>query len=131
MVLRYSAPSTDGGRLTLGEVAGRVEPARAPSRVGGRSTQLVPSTTSPVLTLRSTRRKFTVEALDGSCGCSVGPVARAAPLADPGPAVVGLPLDLGPQPVGPAVMQAEVVAIGDEAAGGSSVVQAVVARVRC
>jgi fumarylacetoacetase len=28
VVLRYSAPSTDGGRLTLGEVAGRVEPAR-------------------------------------------------------------------------------------------------------
>jgi fumarylacetoacetase len=28
VVLRYSAPSTEGGRLTLGEVAGRVEPAR-------------------------------------------------------------------------------------------------------
>jgi fumarylacetoacetase len=29
VVLRYSAPSIDGGRLTLGEVAGRVEPARS------------------------------------------------------------------------------------------------------
>jgi len=29
VVLRYSAPSTGGGRLTLGEVAGRIEPARA------------------------------------------------------------------------------------------------------
>jgi fumarylacetoacetase len=29
VVLRYSAPGTDGGRLTLGEVAGRVEPARS------------------------------------------------------------------------------------------------------
>ena len=28
VVLRYSAPSTSGGRLTLGEVVGRVEPAR-------------------------------------------------------------------------------------------------------
>lgn len=28
VVLRYSAPSISGGRLTLGEVAGRVEPAR-------------------------------------------------------------------------------------------------------
>ncbi len=28
VVLRYSAPGTDGGRITLGEVAGRVEPAR-------------------------------------------------------------------------------------------------------
>ena len=30
VVLRYSAPGTDGGRLTLGEVAGRIEPAREP-----------------------------------------------------------------------------------------------------
>jgi len=29
VVLRYSAPGTDGGRLTLGEVVGRVEPARS------------------------------------------------------------------------------------------------------
>ena len=29
VVLRYSAPGTDGGRITLGEVAGRVEAARA------------------------------------------------------------------------------------------------------
>jgi fumarylacetoacetase len=29
VVIRYSAPATSGGRLTLGEVAGRVEPARA------------------------------------------------------------------------------------------------------
>jgi fumarylacetoacetase len=28
VVLRYSAPATGGGRLTLGEVAGRIEPAR-------------------------------------------------------------------------------------------------------
>jgi fumarylacetoacetase len=28
VVIRYSAPSTTGGRLTLGEVAGRIEPAR-------------------------------------------------------------------------------------------------------
>jgi fumarylacetoacetase len=28
VVLRYSAPSTGGGRLSLGEVAGRIEPAR-------------------------------------------------------------------------------------------------------
>ena len=28
VVLRYSAPGTDGGRITLGEVAGRVESAR-------------------------------------------------------------------------------------------------------
>jgi fumarylacetoacetase len=28
VVLRYSAPSTGGGRITLGEVAGRIEPAR-------------------------------------------------------------------------------------------------------
>jgi fumarylacetoacetase len=28
VVLRYSAPGTSGGRITLGEVAGRVEPAR-------------------------------------------------------------------------------------------------------
>jgi fumarylacetoacetase len=28
VVLRYSAPGTGGGRITLGEVAGRVEPAR-------------------------------------------------------------------------------------------------------
>jgi fumarylacetoacetase len=28
VVLRYSAPSTSGGRLSLGEVAGRIEPAR-------------------------------------------------------------------------------------------------------
>ena len=28
VVLRYSAPSTEGGRLTLGEVAGRIAPAR-------------------------------------------------------------------------------------------------------
>ena len=28
VVLRYSAPGTAGGRITLGEVAGRVEPAR-------------------------------------------------------------------------------------------------------
>ena len=28
VVLRYSAPGTDGGRITLGEVAGRIEPAR-------------------------------------------------------------------------------------------------------
>ena len=28
VVLRYSAPSVSGGRLTLGEVRGRVEPAR-------------------------------------------------------------------------------------------------------
>ena len=27
VVLRYSAPGTDGGRITLGEVAGRIEPA--------------------------------------------------------------------------------------------------------
>ena len=31
VVLRYSAPGTGGGRLTLGEVAGRVEPARLES----------------------------------------------------------------------------------------------------
>ena len=29
VVLRYSAPGTDGGRITLGEVAGRVVPARS------------------------------------------------------------------------------------------------------
>jgi fumarylacetoacetase len=29
VVLRYSAPSVSGGRLTLGEVAGRIDPARA------------------------------------------------------------------------------------------------------
>ena len=29
VVLRYSAPGTGGGRITLGEVAGRIEPARA------------------------------------------------------------------------------------------------------
>lgn len=29
VVLRYSAPGTDGGRLTLGEVAGRIAPAHA------------------------------------------------------------------------------------------------------
>ena len=29
VVIRYSAPGTDGGRITLGEVAGRVEAARA------------------------------------------------------------------------------------------------------
>jgi fumarylacetoacetase len=28
VTLRYSAPSTGGGRLTLGEVTGRIEPAR-------------------------------------------------------------------------------------------------------
>jgi fumarylacetoacetase len=28
VVLRYSAPGTDGGRITLGQVAGRIEPAR-------------------------------------------------------------------------------------------------------
>ena len=28
VVLRYSAPGTSGGRITLGEVAGRIEPAR-------------------------------------------------------------------------------------------------------
>jgi fumarylacetoacetase len=28
VVLRYTAPSTSGGRITLGEVVGRVEPAR-------------------------------------------------------------------------------------------------------
>ena len=28
VTLRYSAPGTDGGRITLGEVSGRVEPAR-------------------------------------------------------------------------------------------------------
>ncbi|MDQ4051523.1 MAG: fumarylacetoacetase [Actinomycetota bacterium] len=28
VVLRYSAPSTGGGRITLGQVAGRIEPAR-------------------------------------------------------------------------------------------------------
>jgi fumarylacetoacetase len=28
VVIRYSAPSTTGGRLTLGEVAGRIQPAR-------------------------------------------------------------------------------------------------------
>jgi fumarylacetoacetase len=28
VVIRYSAPGTDGGRITLGEVAGRIEPAR-------------------------------------------------------------------------------------------------------
>jgi fumarylacetoacetase len=31
VVLRYSAPSVTGGRLTLGEVAGRIESARAPA----------------------------------------------------------------------------------------------------
>jgi fumarylacetoacetase len=31
VVLRYSAPGTGGGRITLGEVAGRVEPARPAS----------------------------------------------------------------------------------------------------
>jgi fumarylacetoacetase len=30
VVLRYSAPGTAGGRITLGEVSGRVEPARGP-----------------------------------------------------------------------------------------------------
>ena len=29
VVLRYSAPSTTAGRLTLGEVTGRIEPARS------------------------------------------------------------------------------------------------------
>jgi fumarylacetoacetase len=29
VVLRYSAPGTDGGRITLGEVAGAIEPARS------------------------------------------------------------------------------------------------------
>ena len=29
VVLRYSAPGTDGGRVILGEVRGRIEPARA------------------------------------------------------------------------------------------------------
>ena len=29
VVLRYSAPGIDGGRITLGEVTGRIEPARA------------------------------------------------------------------------------------------------------
>ena len=28
VVLRYSAPGTAGGRITLGEVSGRIEPAR-------------------------------------------------------------------------------------------------------
>jgi fumarylacetoacetase len=28
VVLRYSAPGTGGGRITLGDVSGRVEPAR-------------------------------------------------------------------------------------------------------
>jgi fumarylacetoacetase len=28
VVLSYSAPGTDGGRITLGEVRGRIEPAR-------------------------------------------------------------------------------------------------------
>jgi fumarylacetoacetase len=28
-VLRYSAPGTGGGRITLGEVAGTIEPARS------------------------------------------------------------------------------------------------------
>ena len=28
VVLRYTAPGTGGGRIALGEVAGRVEPAR-------------------------------------------------------------------------------------------------------
>jgi fumarylacetoacetase len=28
VVLRYSAPGTSGGRITLGDVVGRVEPAR-------------------------------------------------------------------------------------------------------
>jgi fumarylacetoacetase len=28
VTLRYSAPATGGGRLTLGEVTGRIEPAR-------------------------------------------------------------------------------------------------------
>ena len=28
VVLRYSAPGVDGGRITLGEVAGRIEPAQ-------------------------------------------------------------------------------------------------------
>ncbi len=28
VTLRYSAPGTAGGRITLGEVTGRVEPAR-------------------------------------------------------------------------------------------------------
>ena len=28
VVIRYSAPGTAGGRITLGEVAGRIEPAR-------------------------------------------------------------------------------------------------------
>ena len=31
VVLRYSAPGADGGRVTLGEVAGRIEPARTPA----------------------------------------------------------------------------------------------------
>jgi fumarylacetoacetase len=30
VVLRYTAPGTSGGRITLGEVAGRIEPARVP-----------------------------------------------------------------------------------------------------
>ena len=29
VVLRYSAPGIDGGRIILGEVAGRVDPARS------------------------------------------------------------------------------------------------------
>jgi fumarylacetoacetase len=29
VVIRYSAPGTDGGRITLGEVTGRIEPARS------------------------------------------------------------------------------------------------------
>ena len=29
VVLRYTAPGTGGGRIALGEVTGRVEPARA------------------------------------------------------------------------------------------------------
>ena len=33
VVLRYSAPGTGGGRLTLGEVAGRIEPARTDQRL--------------------------------------------------------------------------------------------------
>jgi fumarylacetoacetase len=28
VVLRYTAPGTSGGRIALGDVAGRVEPAR-------------------------------------------------------------------------------------------------------
>jgi fumarylacetoacetase len=28
VVIRYSAPGIEGGRITLGEVAGRIEPAR-------------------------------------------------------------------------------------------------------